>query len=144
MHKIYAALLCLYPAEHRATFGSEMTKTFDQAAMDCRKRGLFSLCAFTAREFGGLVAGFCHEWAAKLAAGEAYLHEGWQPLSEANSVADIAGLQTQLKSLISCMEFAIANHDFSNARRYSDEERAVREQMNELLREKTNACAQAF
>ncbi len=66
MRRAYQAILLLYPAEHRATFAPEMMETFDEAAVEWRKRGSAAYFCFAARELTGLLTGLFREWISKL------------------------------------------------------------------------------
>jgi hypothetical protein len=129
MRRLYQFILQFYPAEYRAAFAAEMLATFDGAAAGFRHRGRW--LRFAARELLGLVAGLPAEWTAKRTHGQQYLAPHQSTLPD-----EIVDIQKQIQELIRGMEFAIAHHDFPNARRYSDEERIARSRLNGLIRER--------
>lgn len=131
MRRLYQSILKLYPTEYQAAFTVEMLATFDQATAASRRRGGTAFLRFCASELCGLLTGLLIEWAAKRAHGAQYV--AWQ---QSNLPDEIAGLHQHIQQLIRSMEFAIAHHDFPNARRYSDEERIARARLNELIRER--------
>ena len=127
MRRLYQFLLKFYPAEYQAVFAAEMLATFDQAAA---QRGRAALVRFSVREVFGLLTGLLTEWAAKRTHGRQYL------VSRSELPDKIVDMHQHIQQLIRSMEFAIAHHDFPNARRYSDEERIARVRLNELIRER--------
>jgi hypothetical protein len=129
MRRLYQFILKFYPAEYRAAFAAEVLATFDQAIADSRQRG--RVLRFATWELLGLLTGLLTEWAAKRARGPRYLAAPDSPLPE-----EIIDIHEHIQELIRNMEFAIAHHDFPNARRYSDEERIARARLNELIRER--------
>jgi ATP-dependent Clp protease ATP-binding subunit ClpC len=52
--------------------------------------------------------------------------------SEISLPTDAAEMHRRLKRLIHGMQFAIANHNFPMARRYSNAERILREQLRKI------------
>ena len=133
MRKLYQTILCLYPAEYRAAFASEMLQILEQAWRDHQSRGRISFLSFTVRELTGLATGLVSEWTAKWSARDGYVTARCWPKNDPQLPADVAELQTQLRHALSSMEFAIAHHDFPKARFYSDEERVTRAKLERLL-----------
>ena len=133
MRQVCLAILRLYPAEHRSIFAQEMMETFEQAALDWRKRGLAAFLYFAVWELTGLVSGLYTEWIAKCTAPAGYLASQTRVWPASNVPAEVAHAQKRVQHLIGCMEFAIAHHDFPKARLYSDQERVAREQLHRLL-----------
>lgn len=131
MHRLYQFILKFYPAAYQAAFTAEMLATFDQAAAVSHQRGRAAFLRFSVRELFGLFSGLLSEWTAKRARGPHYLAAQNSTLPE-----EIVDIQKHIQELIRSMEFAIAHHDFPNARRYSDEECIARARLNELIRER--------
>jgi hypothetical protein len=57
MKRAYRMLLRLYPADYRAMFAAEMSRSFDRLAEEPR--------GDLGREFRGVIAGAAREWIAK-------------------------------------------------------------------------------
>jgi hypothetical protein len=140
MQGFYRAILRLYPTEYQVAFAPEMIQVFNQASVDFRKRGLLRLISFVAYEFTGLVKGMVSEHVAKWTAHDAYITSRSLPRRNTGIPAEIAQIQTRLEYALRSMESAIANHDFPKARRYSNEERVVRELLQKSL-EIPNECS---
>ncbi len=128
MRRLYQFLLKFYPAEYQAAFAREMLATFYQAAAQHRRA---AFARFSVREVFGLLTGLLTERAAKRTHGRQYLFTQRAGLPD-----EIVEVHQRIQQLIRSMEFAIAHHDFPNARRYSDEERIARARLNELIRER--------
>ena len=135
MRQAYRAILRLYPAEHRAIFAEEMLQTFGQAALDWRNQGFPAFMCFAAWELTGLLSGVFMEWISKWTAQDGYMNSPCLSQQESNLPAEVVDIEKRLKLLINRMEFAIAHHDFPRARLYSDEERIVRAQLNQVVSE---------
>lgn len=133
MRRMYRFILALYPAEYRANFAPEMRYVFDEAAEQIRLQGRVAMSRFAAREIVGLFAGLMREWVAKSGAPGSYIAARHTPPVDPNVPAEIHETRQHVQQLIRRMEFAIAHHDFPNARRYSYEERAVREHLDRLM-----------
>ena len=133
MGPVYRAILRLYPANYRAVFAQEMMETFEQAALDSLKRGFATTVCFATRELMGLLRHLFGEWVAKWAAGDRYMNARCVAERETNLPTEVMEMQRGLRRVIGRMEFAIAHHDFPAARRYSDEERTMREQLRRLV-----------
>ena len=127
MRLAYRAILALYPAKYKAVFAQEMIETFEHAARDCRARGFGVFVAFALAEFAGILTGLVRERAAQQASGSGYLSQQClAPAAAANlssastrdSPSEAAQLEERLRHLIRHMEFAIAHHDFPEARFY--------------------------
>ncbi len=132
MQQAYRAILRCYPAEHRAIFGQEILRTFEQAASENRRRGTAALC-FALAELTGLVTGLCKEWIAKWTGGDQYMRACHVPEENCDLPSEVVEMQKHLQLLLRRMEFAIAHHDFPKARLYCEEERAAREHLERLL-----------
>lgn len=135
MRRAYDAIIGFYPAEYRAAFGQEMREVFERAAEHSRRLGFTAKLRFAVRELVGLLAGLVTEWAARSATPHGYVSSRCAPQADAEMPKAIIETQQRLRHLIGRMEFAIAHHDFPNARRYSYEERAVREHLDQLMNE---------
>jgi hypothetical protein len=135
MRRAYYLILSLYPAEYRANFGQEMLEVFETAAERSRREGSLARLRFAGRELTGVLAGLTKEWAARSATPHSYVSSRCALQPEPEMPSGIVETQQRLKWLIGHMEFAIAHHDFPSARRYSYEERAVREHLTQLMNE---------
>lgn len=120
MRRAYAALLRLYPEEYRALFESEMLALFDEASAEQCERGRVVFLWFALRELAGLACGGGFEWIAKCGRSNRYLD------------CVPAGAE-RVEFLIRRMEYAIAHHQFAEARYYAEEERREREKLQERL-----------
>jgi hypothetical protein len=130
---LYRALLRLYPAEYQDTFGPEMTQVFLEASASLKKRKPHDLTLFTIREYLGLFRGALMERASKSTQQDRYM-KGLSPVRPRPEGQDeIAEVRSRLEALLSSMEAAIAHHDFSKARFYSDEERIARLHLQRLI-----------
>jgi len=135
VHKLYRAILKLYPAEYRAVFAPEMIDVFEQASAQSKRRGLPGRILFAVCECIGLLKGALLQQAAKWAAPDSYITARSAPRESTGSASEIVELQRRLEHLIRSMEFAIAHHDFPKARFYSDQERATRADLLKLVNE---------
>jgi hypothetical protein len=121
MSTVYRALLHLYPASFRKQFSEEMICVFEQSAGERLANRKSASFAFLFTEFSGIVRGATIMWLAQILPS----HRTPSSSTEVNSSDDLlstAKLATQHDAAISNMVAAIAQHDFSNARRYSYEE----------------------
>jgi hypothetical protein len=122
-------LLNLYPKDHQDLFGAEMATVLRQAAEERRAMGPLPYICFTIWEMVGLLAGAAAVWAGKLA-GQAHS----EPVQQVSvSAADqIQETERFIQLQIDRMVYAIANHQFAQARFYSDEERKARARLEQL------------
>jgi hypothetical protein len=127
---LYRALLALYPREYRFVFGEEMVAVYSDAAAKCRNCGLLGYSWFVARECGGLVGGLVREWRARSRGETEYLEVLPAMAVAVGTSTEIADVQVRLRRALKRMELAIAWHDFPGARRYSEEERVLRQELN--------------
>jgi hypothetical protein len=118
---LYRRLLWLYPSDFRRQFSEEMISVFEQRAGERFADRESATFAFLLAEFSSIVKGACVMWLGKI-----------RPIDR-NRSASSSGLVTtpalsfedatkQRDLAIRNMVAAIADHDFVNARRYSDEE----------------------
>jgi hypothetical protein len=133
MWRTYEWILRFYPAQFRANFAAEMLQVFDEAIERVRGQGALSLMRFTGREIVGVLAGLVREWIARSWAPDLYVVARSTRSSEPDLPPEILETRRHVQQLIRRMEFAIAHHDFPNARRYSYEERVAREHLNWLM-----------
>ena len=83
IRRVYAGLLCLYPASHRQTFADEMTTVFAEALADAAARGWLSVVALCLRELRDLPQLLFGEYRlAIMERAQGRLFEQAQPLSE--------------------------------------------------------------
>jgi hypothetical protein len=116
MKRIYLMFLRFYPAEYGALFANEMLLVFEEAAGDRREHGRATFFWFSIRELAGLAWGGGFERIAKWGRPDRYL--------------DLASSgEDRIAFFIRRMEYAIAHHQFANARYYAEEERRERERL---------------
>jgi ATP-dependent Clp protease ATP-binding subunit ClpC len=66
-------------------------------------------------------------------------HDEWSQedlVRESSSLPEVVELQTQIKTIMDCMKGALADHDREKARIYLDEERATRDKLYLLCRQR--------
>ena len=127
----YRGMLWLYPSGFRKQFSEEMISVFEQRAGERfadRESGSF---AFLLIEFSSILKGACIMWLGKI-----------RPINRKRTASDSALITTAALSFedatkqrglaIHNMVAAIADHDFVNARRYSDEEARLKQVLEEL------------
>jgi hypothetical protein len=127
--RIYRLLLGLYPADEREQFGAEMEAVFRQAAQEYRGRGSGVYAWFAVREFAGLLAGAAAARFEKLARRPA-AHRAIAGLVVLPD--DIRELERIVRVSTDRMVYAIAHHQFVEARFYSLAERRARARLDEL------------
>ena len=121
VQQAYRTLLQLYPADYKLVFREEMLSTFVKAAENRRAQGGLAFVQFAVAELMGLATGAAAEWISKLTTDPAVRARCMQ--------TDVAQAERRMEVIIGHMVHAIANHDFPKARLYSDQERALREQL---------------
>lgn len=126
---IYSFLLRLYPAEQKEQFGAEMEAVFRQAAEEQRGRGTVAYLRFAFVEFAGLLAGAAAARFASVAQGPPAGHAITETLVLSDDVREVERL---LGVSIDRMVYAIAHHQFVEARSYSLVERRARTRLDEL------------
>jgi hypothetical protein len=127
--RIYRFLLGLYPQDHRELFGTEMEAVLQQAAEERRALGFAAYLRFTIWEVVGFIAGAAAVWAARFA-GQPRIEQAVEmPASPAGEIREAERL---IQLQIDRMVYAIANHQFAQARLYSDEERKARARLQQL------------
>jgi hypothetical protein len=136
MRQIYAALLRLYPKDHRTRFAAEMLNVFEKAAEQRGGEGRLALVRFVQSEFIGVMFGAGAAWIAKSTAGSSARGRSLcMSVGQSTLPNELIEAESRVAILISRTVHAIANHDFPGARSYSNEEQAARENLR-LLREK--------
>jgi hypothetical protein len=151
MKRAYKILLQLYPRDFRAMFATEMSNTFEEASVERRRRGLGTYVRFALAELMALTMGAGIEWIAKLTTDSSVrgrslpdrllmrppgvsfdAHYAGAFLS---APEELSKAQERTELLVKRIVQAISHHDFTGARRYSDEERQARKHLR-LLRQK--------
>jgi hypothetical protein len=150
LERAYRALLRLYPKDYQALFAAEMLISFGQAAGERRRQAGLAFIRFLLGELMGLLCGAGAEWVAKLtgnrpAGGRSLTDfptmrpravlefaETGVNASQTGLPREVMEAQERIAILVRHMVHAIANHDFSNARRYSYEERQARHELRRL------------
>jgi hypothetical protein len=130
MKRIYKWLLWLYPSAYRELFAAEMLDVFEDAVEERHHDGRIGLALFLIREFSGLFIAAVRE---RIAA---------RTNPTGGSIAahlpdELEEAQNLVTATLRRMEFAIAHHQFEQARFFSNEERKARENVRRLL-EKRN------
>lgn len=124
LRQAYSKGLMLYPADFRAQFGAEMVAVFEQAVAHRRGRGRLCVLLFFVKEMAGLMAG---------AARERVFHDDAVPAqNDLPFPSDVAGTERYLAIVSRRLIRAIANHDFTNARYYDQQNRKARALLAEL------------
>lgn len=130
MLRAYGLLLRLYPKTHRETFGLEMKDVFRQAAEEERSHGGYAYLRFLAREAAGLLLGSGSQWARTLQS-EAEA----EPECDREVPPEIGALRLHIALNVRRMEYAIAHHQFPQARLYSEIDRQHRARLEQWWRE---------
>jgi hypothetical protein len=151
--RAYRTLLRLYPNDFRAMFAPEMQNAFDRAAEERRLQCRPVFIRFLLSEFIDLLIGAGAEWIAKLTTDNSARgrclpdlrmmrppgvpRELWfagtrLSARQASQSDEVVKAQDRISMLIHRMVYAIANHDFPGARRFSYEERQARDELHRL------------
>ncbi len=124
MKRIYNALLRLYPTAHRSLFSAEMSRVFEEAADDRRRRGRTAFFRFVLAELIGVLKGAAVQWTVTLT---------HPPQATSLAPADkITQAQKHLDFILTHMDTAIATHQFPKARFLAEAERRAREKLRIL------------
>jgi hypothetical protein len=126
---IYRLLLGLYPGEQREQFGAEMEAVFRQAAEERRGRGPAANAGFAMREFAGLLALAAAARFGKLRRRSPAGHAITEPVVLPDDVREVERI---VRASIDRMVYAIAHHQFVEARFYSLVERRAQARLDEL------------
>jgi DNA-binding PadR family transcriptional regulator len=124
LRRAYSVGLVLYPADFRAQFGAEMVTVFEQAAAQRRGRGGTSVLLFFVKEMLGLLAGAARE--------RAFHDDAIRAHDDLPFPSDVAGTERYLEIVSRRLIHAIANHEFTNARYYDQQDRKARALLAEL------------
>jgi hypothetical protein len=152
LSRVYRSLLRLYPNDYQARFAAEMLHSFEHAVEERRGQDRWIAICFIRSEFCDAIAGAAAEWVSKWTTDPSVRgrclpdvrmmrppgvpRELWFAGAVGNCPAgEVAQVESRIVLLINQMEFAIANHDFSGARRYAYEEAAAQRELA-LLRDR--------
>jgi hypothetical protein len=129
-------------------FATEMSSAFEEASQDRRRRGRGVYGRFVFTELVALTMGAGAEWIAKLTTDSAVRGRSlpdrlmmrppgvsWDAHYAGafpNVPGEVSKAQERTELLVQRMVHALARHDFTGARRYSDEERQARENLHSL------------
>ena len=135
MGKVFRALLHLYPQRHQEVLGPEMQAVFEKNAQEHRLRGPIAYVRFVLVELGGLIL---HAVIAQFVSitrkghpeNGASLHAISVP--PADLPEEVRQAQNRVAASLNHLSFAIAHHQFVQARLYSNEERMAREDLRHL------------
>jgi DNA-binding PadR family transcriptional regulator len=130
----FRALLLLYPADFRRQFSAEMLCVFEQRAGEVFANGKSATFAFLLTEFFSIVKGAYTMWFARMLRINRNRLPS-QPTSSNLEPLTFAEATKQRETAIRNMVASIARHDFSNARRYSDEETRLKNLIHDLARD---------
>jgi len=137
MKKAYVALLHLYPSSHRALFAPEMSLVFERAAEEHRGRGRLAFLRFAVAEFLGILFGAGREWFVTCTRPSAREQALRAAAEQSGLPYEVVRAQQQTDLCVKHMVNAIASHDFTKARFFSEAERRSRENLR-ALRQKYN------
>lgn len=126
---IYRFLLKLYPRDQREQFGAEMEAVFRQAAEEHKGRGAVACFWFAVVEFAGLLAGAAAARFANVVRRPPAGNAITEPLVLSGDVREVERI---VALSIDRMTYAIAHHQFVEARFYSLVERRARARLEEL------------
>jgi DNA-binding PadR family transcriptional regulator len=124
LRRAYSTGLVLYPADFRAQFGAEMVTVFEQAAAQRRGGGGTCVLLFFVKEMLGLLAGAARE--------RVFHDDAIRAHDDLPFPSDVAGTERYLEIVSRLLIQAIANHEFSNARYYDQQDRKARVLLAEL------------
>lgn len=129
--RLYRRALLLYPPEFRQQFSEEMISVFQQRSGEHFANRGFTSFAFLLKEFFGALKGATVMWLSKVRPID---HKRSQPDAAVGvaSISTAAELTMQHQIAMKGMVKAIAEHDFVNARRYSDEEKRLKSLLQQL------------
>jgi DNA-binding PadR family transcriptional regulator len=122
LRQAYSLGLVLYPADFRAQFGGEMVTVFEQAA--AQRHGGTSVLLFFVKEMLGLLAGAARE--------RVFHDDAVTAHDDLPFPSDVAGAERYLEIVSRRLIRAIANHEFTNARYYKEQDRKARALLTEL------------
>jgi len=127
--RIYRFLLRLYTRDQREQFGAEMEAVFRQASEEQRSRGVAAYFRFAVVELAGLLAGAATARFGSLARRE----PAGRVITESVVLPDdVREVERIVAVSIDRMVYAIAHHQFVEARFYSLVERRARARLDEL------------
>ena len=124
LRRAYSMGLILYPADFRAQFGAEMVTVFEQAMAQRCGRGRTYVILFFVKEMLGLLTGAARE--------RVFHDEAIRAHDDLPFPSDVAGTERYLEIVSRRLNHAIANHEFSNARYYDQQDRKARALLAEL------------
>ena len=130
----YRMLLLLYPAEFRRQFSAEMICVFEQRGREYFADRRSATFAFLLTEFFSIVKGAYIMWFAKILPVKLN-NLPLEPTPSGLEPLTLAEATKQRYAAISNMVASIAKHDFSNARRYSEEETRLKNLIQDLADE---------
>ena len=129
MVRAWGLLLRLYPSKYRTAYCEEMKTVFEQAAEDERKRGLLPYARFLVSETVGLLGGSAEQWFASVAGG----NDASEPVPCDAALSDqILAAELRIAANLRRMEYAIAHHQFPEARFFSKVDQRERERLAQL------------
>jgi hypothetical protein len=130
----YQTLLLLYPADFRRQFSAEMLCVFEQRAGERFANGKSATIAFVLGEFFSIVKGAYTMWFARILQINRN-HLPSPPTSSNFEPLTLAEATKQRETAIRNMVASIARHDFTNARRYSEEETGLKNLIQDLAKD---------
>jgi hypothetical protein len=130
MTRAYGLLLRLYPKLHRNTFSGEMCRVFSEQARERRQRGWPAFLCFLLSELGGVLQGSVLEWVDTLIRSSSEMDSAY--LAQSNLPQEVVAAQLRVRHTLRSMEYAIAHHQFAEARRLSQVDLAEREFLHNL------------
>jgi hypothetical protein len=130
MTRAYGLLLRLYPRVHRDIFSVEMCHVFAEQAREQRRRGWPTFLSFLLSELGGVLRGSAVQWVDTLIESGGKMDSAYQVRS--NLPQEVVAAQLRIRHTVRSMEYAIAHHQFAEARRLSRQDLDEREFLHNL------------
>jgi hypothetical protein len=130
MTRAYGLLLRLYPRLHRNMFSAEMCHVFSERARERRQHGWPAFVWFLLSEFGGVLRGSVLEWVNTLIHSNREMDSAH--LGHSNLPQEVVAAQLRVSHTLRSIEYAIAHHQFAEARRLSQVDLAEREFLHNL------------
>lgn len=127
----YRHLLWLYPPEFRKQFSEEMVSVFEQRAGELLANRKSVSFVFLLTEFSSIVKGAYVMWLANILPFDRNRSESGS-IAATTPILSVDEATKQRDIAIRKMVAAIADHDFVNARRYSDEEVRLKHVLEQL------------
>jgi hypothetical protein len=130
MTRAYGLLLRLYPKPYQNTFSAEMLLVFAERGREQRCRGWLTFLCFLRSELGGALLGSATQWLDLLNGTSGQYEPEYQV--DSNLPQEVIAAQLRVRQTLRSMEYAIAHHQFAEARRLSQMDQDEREFLHSL------------